>query len=124
MGIPDFKRRGWPNVGKNQNPQNSLDQKLTPKKTHTELRTNKIIQLKSSQLRKYLPNFSYSKRIPQFKILNPKNPSDHRSHLKSGVPPLEFRSTPNFLIESFACDVFHKSKTDCRKRSLLEETYK
>ena len=37
---------------------------------------------------------------------------DHRRHLKSGVPPLEFRSTPNFLIESFAYDVLHNSKTD------------
>ena len=32
MGISHFKRRGWPNGGKNQNPQNSLDQKLTPQK--------------------------------------------------------------------------------------------
>ena len=87
------------------------------KKSYTQLRTNKIIQLKSNQLRKYLPNFSYSKRIPEFKILNPKNPSDHRRHLKSGVPPLEFRSTPNFLIESFAYDVLHNRKTDCRIRS-------
>ena len=61
--------------GKNQNPQNSLDQKLTPQKSYTELRTTKIIQLKSSQLRKYLPNFSYPKRIPELKILSPKNPS-------------------------------------------------
>ena len=90
---------------------------LLQKKSHTELRTTKIIQLKSSQLRKYLPNFSYSKRIPEFKILNPKNPSDHRRHLKSGVPPLEFRSTPNFLIESFAYDVLHNRKTDCQIRS-------
>ena len=124
MGILDFKTRGWPNGGKNQNRRNSLDQKLTPKKSHTELRTTKIIQLKSSQLRKYLPNFSYSKRIPEFKILNPKNPSDHRRHLKSGVPPLEFRSTPNFLIESFAYDVLHNRKTDCQIRSWVEETYK
>ena len=62
--------------------------------------------------------------MPELKILNPKNPSDHRRLLKSGVPPLQFRSIPNFLIESFAYDVFHKSKTYCRKRSLLGETYK
>ena len=53
----------------------SLNQKLTPKKSYTELHTDKIIQLKSSQLRKYLPHFSYPKRIPELKILNPKNPS-------------------------------------------------
>ena len=53
----------------------SLNQKLTPKKSYAELRTDKIIQLKSSQLRKYLPHFSYPKRIPELKILNPKNPS-------------------------------------------------
>ena len=45
------------------------------KKSYTELRATKIIQLKSSQRRKYLPNFSYPKRIPELKILNPKNPS-------------------------------------------------
>ena len=44
-----------------------------PKKSYTELLTNNIIQLKSSQLRKYLPNVSYPKRIPELKILNPKN---------------------------------------------------
>ena len=53
----------------------SLNQKLTPKKSFTELHTDKIIQLKSSQLGKYLPHFSYPKRIPKLKILSPKNPS-------------------------------------------------
>ena len=53
----------------------SLNQKLISKKSYTELLTDKIIQLKSSQLRKYLPHFSYPKRIPELKILNPKNPS-------------------------------------------------
>ena len=53
----------------------SLNQKLTSKKSYTELLTDKIIQLKSSQLRKYLPHFSYPKRIPELKILSPKNPS-------------------------------------------------
>ena len=43
MGIPDFKRLGWPNGGKNQNPQNFLDQKITSKKSYTEVRTTKII---------------------------------------------------------------------------------
>ena len=46
-------RRGWPNAGKNQNPQNSLDQKLTPptkkkkkKKNNNNnnpIRTDKVI---------------------------------------------------------------------------------
>ena len=70
-----FKRRGWTNWGKNQNPQKFPEPKITPKKSYTELRTDKIIQLKSSQLRKYLPHFSYPKRIPELKILSPKNPS-------------------------------------------------
>ena len=61
--------------GKIKTHKSSLNRKLTPKKSYTELRTDKIIQLKSSQLRKYLPHFSYPKRIPELKILSPKNPS-------------------------------------------------
>ena len=110
-GYSGFQETWMTECGQKLKPPKFPGPKLTPKKFHTELRTTKIIQLKSSQLIKYVPNVSYSKRIPEFKILNPKNPSDHRRHLKSGVPPLEFRSTPNFLIESFAYDVFHKSKT-------------
>ena len=75
-GIPGFKWRRWSNGSKNQNPQNPLDQKLTPPppKLLDKLRTTKIIQLKSSKLRKYLPDFSFSKRITELKILNPTNP--------------------------------------------------
>ena len=35
-GIPDFKWQGWSNGGKNQNPKISLDQNLSPKKSHAE----------------------------------------------------------------------------------------
>ena len=33
---PDFKWHGWSNGDKNWNPKKSLDQKLTPKKSHAE----------------------------------------------------------------------------------------
>ena len=33
---PDFKWQGWSNGGKNQNPKKSLDQNLSPKKSHAE----------------------------------------------------------------------------------------
>ena len=32
----DFKWQGWSNGGKNQNPKKSLDQNLSPKKSHAE----------------------------------------------------------------------------------------
>ena len=35
-GIPDFRWQGWLNGGKNQNPKKSLDQNLSPKKSHAE----------------------------------------------------------------------------------------
>ena len=40
-GTPDFKWQGWSIGGKNQNPQKSLDQSLTPQKSHTEFPSHK-----------------------------------------------------------------------------------
>ena len=66
-GIPGFKWRRWSNGSKNQNPQNPLDQKLTPpppklldKTTH-----HQDYSVKIKQTKKYLPDFSFSKRIPE-----------------------------------------------------------
>ena len=36
LWTPDFKWQGWSNGGKNQNPKKSLDQNLSPKKSHAE----------------------------------------------------------------------------------------
>ena len=65
---------------------------------------------------------SYPKKIPKSKILNPKYPS---------IKPVTWNPEyhwgfvpPNFLIKSLAYDVLHNSKTDCRKRSWIGETYK
>ena len=35
-GIPDFKFQGWSNGGQKSKPKKSLDQNLTPKKSHDE----------------------------------------------------------------------------------------
>ena len=40
-GTPDFKWQGRLNGGKNQNPKKSLDQNLTPKKSHAEFPSHK-----------------------------------------------------------------------------------
>ena len=87
------------------------------KKSYTELRATNIFQLKSSQIKKILAKFFLPQKNPGIENFKPKKSFDHRRHLKSGVTPLEFRSTPNFLIESFAYDVFHNSKSNCRIRS-------
>ena len=42
-GTLDFKWQGWSNVGKNQSPQKSLDQSLTPTKSHAEFPSHKKI---------------------------------------------------------------------------------
>ena len=43
-GTPDFKRQGWSNGGKNKNPTKSLEQDLTPKKSHAEFPSHKKFQ--------------------------------------------------------------------------------
>ena len=43
-GTLDFKWRGWLNGAKSQDPKKSLDQKLTPKKSHAD-----FVALKSSR---------------------------------------------------------------------------
>ena len=90
--------------GKNQNPKNSLDQMLTPIKSHSKFvkpslgefffwRTTLPPQifrlfwipqkslLKSIHPRKYSPIF-LPKKIPELKLSNPKESFDHPHHLK------------------------------------------
>ena len=44
MGTPDFKWWRWLNGGKNQNLEKSLEQKLTPQKSHAEFPSLKNCQ--------------------------------------------------------------------------------
>lgn len=62
--------------------------------TTRKLQLNQAAQDNTCQI--FLP----PKKFPESKISKPKKSSDHRRHLKSGVHPLGFCSTPNFLIES------------------------
>ena len=119
-----FKRRGWTNWGKNQNPQKFPEPKINPQKIlyRTTHRQNYSVKIKPTK--KILATFFLPQKNPGIENFKPKKSFYHRRHLKSGVPSLEFRSTPNFLIESFAYDVLHNRKTDCRIRSWIGETYK
>ena len=65
-----------------------------------------------------------TQKIPESKISNTKKSFDHRRHLKSGILPLVFCSTPSFLTESFAYDVLHNHKKDSQIRSWIGETNK
>jgi len=75
-------------------PKNSLEQNLTPKKSHAKFPSHRKVLLysqnyhksdsfehlqnsliKSSYPIKYLAKFSHPKKSPRSKILNPKNPS-------------------------------------------------
>ena len=122
--IPGFKRRGWPNEGKNQNPQNSLDQKLSPQKILYWTTHHQDYSVKIKPTKKILAKFFLPQKNPGIENFKTKKSFDHRRHLKSEVTPLEVRSNPNFFIESFAYDVFHNSKSNCRIRSWIGETYK
>ena len=117
--IPGFKRRGWPNRGKNQNPKHWPLKKILYTTAHQQDYSVKIKPIK-----KILAKFFLPQKNPGIENLKPKKSFYHRRYLKSGVPLLGFRSNPNLLIERFAYDVLHNSRTDCRIRSWIEETYK
>ena len=84
--------------GENQNPKSSLDQKLTP--TNIRYRTvhQQDYSVKIKPTKKILAKFFLPQKNPGIENFKPKKSFYHRHHLKSGVPSLEFRSTPNFLI--------------------------
>ena len=98
--------------GFQQNPKNSLDQTLTPKRSHAEFLSHiKFIHrtrwlgyvgtimhlqillntpknaLLNQATQKILAKIFQPQKIPKSKISNPKKPSDHPYHLKSTVPP-------------------------------------
>ena len=77
-------------------------QNFTPKKSHAEFPSHKNFQKAFKKTRKmetsvWIPkklppkntyqNFATQKKIPKWKISNPKKSFDHPCHLKSGVPP-------------------------------------
>ena len=95
-----FKRRGWTNWGKNQNPQKFPEPKINPQKIlyRTTHRQNYSVKIKPTK--KILATFFLPQKNPRIENFKPKKSFYHRRHLKSGLPQLEFRSTPNFLIKS------------------------
>ena len=128
------KWRGWFYGGKDQNTKKSLDHKFTcpppppKKKSHTELHDQNtrpppriFSYIKPPKI--ILAEFSYPKN-PGIENFKPKKSFDHRRHLKSGVLPLGFCSTPSFFSERFAYDVLHNHKKDSQIRSWIGETYK
>ena len=97
-GTLEFKWQGWSNGGKNQNPKNpygfkpqkSLDQNLTPKKSHAEFPSHKNFQGALNDITqkietlvlntpknppKMLAKIFLPPKIPKSKISNPKAPS-------------------------------------------------
>ena len=118
-GSQDFKwQRSCINVGLKQSPIKSLDQNLTPKKSHAEFQRHKnfsflyswnqaaertrellrifrlfwipknISLLKSSYLRKILAKIFLPKKISKSKLSKTEKSFDHPCHFKSGVTPL------------------------------------
>ena len=122
-----FQVIDWLNEGKKQNPQKSLDQNLTPKKSHAEFPSHKNFQKALNdflaqnietlvlntpknpylnqatpppQKKRKLPNFPTLPKSRKLKISNPKNFFDHLCHLKSGVNPC-WVLRPFCLLEFF-----------------------
>ena len=105
-----FKRRGWTNWGKNQNPQKFPEPKINPQKIlyRTTHRQNYSVKIKPTK--KILATFFLPQKNPGIENFKPKKSFYHRRHLKSGLPQLEFRSTPNFLIKSLLMAYFITAK--------------
>ena len=105
-----FKRRGWTNWGKNQNPQKFPEPKINPQKIlyRTTHRQNYSVKIKPTK--EILATFFLPQKNPGIENFKPKKSFDHRRHLKSGLPQLEFRSTPNFLIKSLLMAYFITAK--------------
>ena len=105
-----FKRRGWTNWGKNQNPQKFPEPKINPQKIlyRTTHRQNYSVKIKPTK--KILSTFFLPQKNPGIENFKPKKSFYHRRHLKSGLPQLEFRSTPNFLIKSLLMAYFITAK--------------
>ena len=105
-----FKRRGWTNWGKNQNPQKFPEPKINPQKIlyRTTHRQNYSVKIKPTK--KILATFFLPQKNPGIENFKPKKSFYHRRHLKSGLPQLEFRSTPNFLIKRLLMAYFITAK--------------
>ena len=58
---------------------------MAPRLIESVYTTNLAIN-QANKKKKYFPKFSYPKKIPKPKILNPQKSFD-AGHLKSGVPP-------------------------------------
>ena len=78
----------------------SLNQKLTPKK----------ILYRTTHPQNYSVKIKPPRKNPGIENFKPKKSFYHRRHLKSELPQLEFRSTPNFLIKSLLMAFFITAK--------------
>ena len=102
---------------KNQNPKNSLDQTLTPKKSYAKFPSHKNFQKALNDItrkietlvlntkkkptyiklaKKYIYNFPTPKKFPKSKISNPKKSLDNHCHLKSRVPPWAWSNSASY----------------------------
>ena len=66
--------------------------------------------VKIKQTKKILAKFFLPQKNPWIENFKPKQSFYLRRHLNSGVPSLEFRSTPNFLIKSLLMTYFITAK--------------
>ena len=83
-------------MGQKSKPKSKFNpQKLLYRTTH---RQDYSVKIKPTK--KILGKFFLPQKNPGIEDLKPKTCFYHRCHLKSGIPQLEFRSTPNFLIKS------------------------
>ena len=108
--------------GQKSKPPNFTAPKIIPQKILYRAAHQQYYSVKIKPTEKILAKCFLSQKNPGIENFKPKKFFYHRHHLKSEVPPLGFRSTLNFLFESFAYHVLNNRKTDCRIRSRIRET--
>ena len=84
----------------------SLNQKINPQKILCRSTHRQNYSVKIKPTKKILVTFFLPRKNPGIENFKPKKSFYHRLHLKSGLPQLEFRSTPNFLIKSLLMAYF------------------
>ena len=103
----DVDDRMWAKI---KTPKIPWTKNFTPKKIPYRTTHHQDYSVKIKPTKKILAKFFLPQKNPGIENFKPKKSFYHRRHLKSGLPQLEFRSTPNFLIKSLLMAYFITAK--------------
>ena len=97
-------------MGQKSKPQKFPEPKINPQKILYRTTHRQDYSVKIKPTKKILAKFFLPQKNPGIENFKPKKSFYHRRQLKSGLPQLEFRSNPNFLIKSLLMAYFITAK--------------